>query len=59
MSLLAYIDAGSGTMLLQVIVAGLVAVPFFFRRIITDTWHRVRGERDESSSSDEPSPPAA
>ena len=59
MSLLAYIDAGSGTMLLQVIVAGLVAVPFFFRRIITDTWHRVRGEREETTtSSDEPSPPA-
>ena len=59
MSLLAYVDAGSGTMLLQVIVAGLVAVPFFFRRIISDTWHRVRGEPEETTtSSDEPSPPA-
>jgi hypothetical protein len=49
MPLLAYIDAGSGTMLLQVILAGLVAVPFFFRRVVTDAWHRVRGGRDRSS----------
>ena len=43
MPLLAYIDPGSGSMLLQVILAGALAVPFFFRRVITDTWHRVRG----------------
>jgi hypothetical protein len=43
MPLLAYIDPGSGSMLLQVILAGVLAVPFFFRRVISDTWHRVRG----------------
>lgn len=43
--LFAYIDPGSGSMLLQVILAGVLAVPFFFRRVITDAWHRVRGER--------------
>ncbi len=43
MPLLAYIDPGSGSMLLQVILAGVLAVPFFFRRVITDTWHKVRG----------------
>ena len=42
---LGYIDPGSGSMLLQVILAGLLAVPFFFRRVISDAWHRVRGER--------------
>jgi hypothetical protein len=41
----AYIDPGSGSMLLQVILAGILAVPFFFRRVITDAWSRVRGER--------------
>ena len=46
---LGYIDPGSGSMLLQVILAGLLAVPFFFRRVITDAWHRVRGERTEES----------
>ncbi|HEX2765228.1 MAG TPA: hypothetical protein VHR55_01110 [Candidatus Limnocylindria bacterium] len=39
----AYIDPGSGSMLLQVILAGVLAVPFFFRRVISDAWHRVRG----------------
>jgi hypothetical protein len=41
--ILGYIDPGSGSMLLQVILAGVLAVPFFFRRVITDAWHRVRG----------------
>lgn len=43
MLLLGYIDPGSGSMLLQVILAGVLAVPFFFRRVIADAWHRVRG----------------
>ena len=43
MPLLAYIDPGSGSMLLQVILAGVLAVPFFFRRVIADAWHKVRG----------------
>lgn len=43
----AYIDPGSGSMLLQVILAGLLAVPFFFRRVISDAWHKVRGERSD------------
>jgi hypothetical protein len=47
MPLLAYIDPGSGSMLLQVILAGLLAVPFFFRRTVADVWHRVRGNRHD------------
>ena len=43
MLILGYIDPGSGSMLLQVILAGVLAVPFFFRRVISDAWHRVRG----------------
>ena len=58
MPLLAYIDAGSGTMLIQLILAGLVAVPFFFRRVITDTWHRVRGDRGRSTPDDPTTPNA-
>lgn len=52
MPLLAYIDPGSGSMLIQVILAGVLAVPFFFRRVISDAWHRVRGGKGE-----EPAPP--
>lgn len=47
MPFMAYIDPGSGSMLLQVILAGLLAVPFFFRRAIGDVWHKLRGgDRD-------------
>jgi hypothetical protein len=46
----AYIDPGSGSMLIQVILAGILAVPFFFRRTIADVWHRVRGERPEEQA---------
>ena len=45
MLILGYIDPGSGSMLLQVILAGALAVPFFFRRVISDAWHRVRGTK--------------
>lgn len=48
MPFVAYIDPGSGSMLLQVILAGVLAVPFFFRRAITDAWHKVRGGGDSS-----------
>ncbi len=42
-----YIDPGSGSMLIQVILASALAVPFFFRRTIGDFWHRIRGgDRD-------------
>jgi hypothetical protein len=50
MPLLAYIDPGSGSMLLQVLLAGVLAVPFFFRRVISDAWHRVRGGRVEETA---------
>ena len=48
MPFLAYIDPGSGSMLLQVLLAGVLAVPFFFRRIISDGYHRLRGTTDEA-----------
>jgi hypothetical protein len=38
-----YIDPGSGSMLIQVLLAGALAIPFFFRRVIADGWHRIRG----------------
>ena len=46
----AYIDPASGSMLLQLVIAGVVAVPFFFRRAITESWRRIRGERVKASS---------
>jgi hypothetical protein len=49
MPLLAYIDPGSGSMLIQVLIASALAVPFFFRRVISDGWNRIRGDRGTSA----------
>ena len=54
MPFLAYIDPGSGSMLLQVVLAGLLAVPFFFRRTVADVWHRVRGNGDDVTDAGKP-----
>ncbi|MGI8929940.1 MAG: hypothetical protein ACR2F5_01380 [Candidatus Limnocylindria bacterium] len=51
--MLAYIDPGSGSMLLQVILAGVLAVPFFFRRTIGDGWRRMRGNGSNERARDE------
>ena len=55
MPFVAYIDPGSGSMLLQVILAGALAIPFFFRRVISDTWHKVRGT-DRVEATDDAAP---
>lgn len=47
MLIVGYIDPGSGSMLLQVILAGVLAVPFFFRRTFAEAWRRIRGDRDD------------
>jgi hypothetical protein len=52
MPLLAYIDPGSGSMLLQVILAGVLAIPFFFRRVIADGLHRIRGDKRAPKQAD-------
>ena len=52
----AYIDPGSGTLLLQMLLAGALAVPFFFRRVIGDSWRRLRGERVPTPTNDSTTP---
>jgi hypothetical protein len=59
----AYIDPGSGSLLLQALLAALLAVPFIFRRTIGGFWHRLRGDAEpeesasaEVASSDGPNP---
>lgn len=56
-----YIDPGSGSLLLQALLAAILAVPFVFRRTIGGFWHRLRGDEradepvpSEVRSSDEP-----
>ena len=42
--ILAYIDPGSGSLVIQALIAGMVAVPVIFRRQIGRIVHRLRGE---------------
>ena len=48
MFILAYIDPGAGSLIIQALIAAALSVPFFFRRAITSAVRRVRlrsGER--------------
>lgn len=46
--LFAYIDPGSGSLIVQALIAGLVAIPVFFRHQIARVVRTVRGKEDES-----------
>jgi len=49
----AYIDPGSGSLIIQAVIAGLVAIPIFFRAQVSRGVHalkRVVGRGSESSS---------
>ena len=47
---LAYIDPGSGSLLIQALIAGLVALPIFFRQQITRAVRSLRGGADDVHS---------
>jgi hypothetical protein len=54
MSILAYIDPGSGSLLLQALLAAMLSVPFFFRRTLGDVWHRLRRVKSDETEADAP-----
>ncbi len=45
--LLAYIDPGSGSLIIQVVIATIIAIPIFFRTQIARVVHLVRGGKEE------------
>jgi hypothetical protein len=45
-NLFAYIDPGSGSLVIQALIAAVVAIPFFFRTQIGRLVRVVRGEDD-------------
>lgn len=45
-----YIDPGSGSLVIQAVIASLVALPFFFKRQLERVVNVVRGNDDEVSS---------
>jgi len=53
-----YIDPGSGSLLLQALLAALLSIPFVFRRTIGGFWQRVRGaERVDDQAPPKVRPP--
>jgi len=56
---LAYIDPVSGTILLQLIIAGVIGVVGFFRRAILGTIRRLVGIKSATEDSGTPDEPKA
>jgi hypothetical protein len=44
---LAYIDPGSGSLIIQVLIASIVAIPIFFRTQIGRLMGLARGRRED------------
>jgi hypothetical protein len=44
--ILAYIDPGTGSMVIQLLLASLLSIPFLFRRALTRTVRRLQGKPD-------------
>ena len=52
--LLAYIDPGSGSLIIQAAIALLIAIPIFFRAQITRIVNRFRGNTEVQAPADDP-----
>jgi hypothetical protein len=52
--LLAYIDPGSGSLIIQVVIATIIAIPIFFRTQIARFAHLARGRKEQPDVVEEP-----
>ena len=52
----AYIDPGAGSMVIQMLIAAAVAVPFFLRTQIARGISRLRGRKEAQPSTEERTP---
>jgi hypothetical protein len=43
--ILAYIDPGSGSLIIQVIIASIIAIPVIFRSKVAQVVHLLRGDK--------------
>ena len=50
---LAYIDPGSGSLIIQVVIATLVAIPIFFRTQLARLMNVARGRKEDTIAVDE------
>jgi hypothetical protein len=51
--ILAYIDPGSGSLIIQVLIASLIAIPVFFRNQIARVTGLSRRRRDHQTAVDD------
>lgn len=51
--LLAYIDPGSGSLIIQAVIATLIAVPLFFRHQLTRIMDTIRGRKESVDPADD------
>ncbi len=52
--LLAYIDPGSGSLIIQAAIAAVIAIPIFFRTQIARIVHTFRGPKKDETAADDP-----
>ena len=57
--ILAYIDPGAGSLVIQAIIAAAISVPFFFRNAIRNGMRRLRGEPAETPTAETSAPESA
>lgn len=50
--ILAYIDPGSGSLVIQVILASIVALPVIFRARLAQLSRKIRGVKDTAPAED-------
>jgi hypothetical protein len=50
----AYLDPGSGSIIIQAVIAGIVAVPVIFRNRISAAVRAIRGGNDKKETAAEP-----
>jgi hypothetical protein len=51
--LLAYIDPGSGSLIIQVLIASIIALPVIFRNKIAQVANAVRGNKVSTEAPDD------
>jgi hypothetical protein len=52
--LLAYIDPGSGSLIIQAAIAAVIAIPIFFRTQIARIVRTFRGPKEDETAADDP-----
>ena len=51
--ILAYIDPGSGSMIIQVLIASIIAIPVIFRARVAQLVHLIRRDREPADGVDD------